>query len=290
MKSTNKTPIEKYQSTERDLSDVLSEVGIDELLEDVTFLAGCVNRYKMLQQITEKPRSAPEIEEELGVSQATRQRNLQKLEEEYLISYSPTEHQFSRLPAGQILIEAFEDLLASVHTANKLKSFYSHLPETVQHEFVDLDLQTLQSCRITVGGTVNPYLPMKRVLSLIRRSDQLYWFAPMINPLYAESIETQVSHGLEYESVGTENVYKGLKADHPSVFDTFSKSKTAQLLVSDTLPEFNVGLLDDRIFIIAYDQHMRTHSVLEATTEHRPVYEWGKRLYSMCRQEAELYG
>lgn len=131
-------------------------------LDDVSFLARSVHRVEVLRTLASGPRSRPELHEVAGIPQPTLGRILGGFEDRAWVERDGREYALT--PLGGLVFEAFEELLDTVETVQRLGDVLVQLPT----DEMDFDIREFADATIWVpepGDT----------LSHIRRMEEV-WF------------------------------------------------------------------------------------------------------------------
>ena len=255
-----------------------------ERLDEITSLSRSPTRFEILDLICDSPRSRAELQRELDIHRTTLQKNLGELVAKNWVEDVPTENIYRALPAGRIITESVHETMADFRAADKLGMFLAQLPETPP-----VRADVFRTCDVTLCESHGAYAPMERFVELVNDADFFRGFAPVFNPFYVEALGARIADGCDFEIIGPPDVFEAIRIDRPKAFETAVNAESTRLLVADDVPQFGLGLLEGTVVVAAYDEHMRTHSILEACDEREELVEWAERQYDTQREAAKEY-
>jgi predicted transcriptional regulator len=131
-------------------------------LDAVEFLARSENRVRALATLATGPCDRSDLVEAVGVSRVTAQRMLDDFVRHGWVTVTVEDRTYRATRTGSIISEAFEALLDTVDTTQRLAAVVPWLPP----EF-DVDLRRLTDARITLPTHGDPTAPVRRSTELM---------------------------------------------------------------------------------------------------------------------------
>lgn len=253
-------------------------------LDEIESFSRCPIQFRILELLGDSARSRADLQQTLGVHRTTVRKHLERLEKANRVEEVPAENTYRISPTGRIVVRSVRRTITDFRTANRLGDALSRLPESPP-----ANAPTLRTCDVTPCDSNDPYAPVERFVALVGVTETFRGFVPVCNPMYVEPFDARIAAGHDFEIVGTPHVFESIRSKHPDTFETALEVASTRLLVVENLPQFGVALFDDTAVIAAYDEDMRTHSLLEACDEQQELVEWIEQQYETQRQAAIPY-
>lgn len=252
---------------------------VEELIKKIECLVVSHNRLRIMYLLANSPLTISDMQEALGVHRTTLGRNINKLKKMNLVSSSPTENLYRLTIEGEMIIDAFDELIETTRDAKRLGSFLSRIPEAIPVKREHLD-----SVRITCPETGDPLASMSRLFELFETATHIRGSIPVLGPMEGNVIIDQISDHTRVTLILRSTTYESLRTNHPQLFTSLWTDGAADLLVSEELPSYGLFLLDEMAVITAYDDDMRIHSILE-TRELQDLVNWvGNQIEEQCEK------
>jgi predicted transcriptional regulator len=248
-------------------------------LERLEFLVASPNRYRLLRSLSEGGASPDALGEELDMPRSTLRRNLTALEEQGYVSQVVTENRYETTVAGEVAYEAVEDALARIELGASLRPFLARFPAELP-----VDPGALTSCEVTVSTTETPFEPLYHVRRTVTDASSVRGFVPTINPLYVETLRDRVGGDPTLEVVAPPESYDAASPDYDEAQAAIDAADDVTLYESTSVPEYALGIVDGTVLLGAFDERMRTHSVLE--TAGSELRQWAVETYDEIRATA----
>ncbi len=242
-------------------------------LERLGFLTASPNRYRLLGALSADAASADALGEQLDLPRSTLQRNLTALQEQGYVSHAVTENRYEITVAGELAFEAVEDALSTVTLAASLGPFFERFPTELP-----VGTDALIECDITVSTTDTPFEPLYHVRRSVLDATDVRGFVPTINPLYLDTLRKCVDEELQVEVVAPPTAYESPTPDYDETLDALETADNVVLHESNAVPEYALGIVDETVFLGAFDERMRTHSVLAAPSQ-PDLLTWAEEKY-----------
>lgn len=258
------------------------DASLDRQLDPVRFLASTPVRLHILEALAEGPLSKGRLRDELGVPRTTLRRNLAALSERHWVTEDLETNRYRLSVAGRFAVERFSDAVAALDTASTAGAFLGQFPEELP-----VDTETLSRLSFRTVTRQDPHRPVTAVRDALAESDQLHCFTPVLNPVYVPVVTELVAEGFEFHVVAPSSLYETCERNHPEALATLQGAETAKLRVNDAIPEFGLGLLDDRLLLGAHDERMQPHAVAAASREIESLEEWATDRYSRYLESSE---
>ncbi|UPV75911.1 helix-turn-helix domain-containing protein [Halorussus limi] len=249
-------------------------------LERLEFLTTSPNRSRLLESLSESAASPDALGEELELPRSTLRRNLTALEKQGYVSCAATENRYEITVAGELAYEAVENALSTIELAASVGPFFERFPTELP-----VDTDALTACDITVSTTETPFEPLYHVRRNVINATSVTGFVPTINPLYLETLRECVSEDLTLEIVAPPTGYESARSEFDETLATLEAADSIGLYESSAVPEYALGIVDGTVLLGAFDERMRTHSVLEAPSQSE-LLAWAEEQYDEVRATA----
>jgi predicted transcriptional regulator len=132
----------------------------EEPLSDVDFLARSEHRVAVLARLADGPRTRRDIHDETGISQPTLGRVFGDFEDRHWVRRRG--HEYALTPAGELVWEAFADVLDTVETVQRLDGVLEWLPA----DELGFDLRALADATVTRPQPGNALAHLSRLEEL----------------------------------------------------------------------------------------------------------------------------
>lgn len=249
-------------------------------LEDIEFLARSVHRATVLDAVAREPRSRADLLALTGVSQSTMSRMLREFEARNWIRRDGSEYEAT--PTGAFVAGGLWELVERVHVEQTLRDVWELLPD----ETSGFTLEMVADAVVTVADADDPYRPVNRFLALVRDTGAFRFAGfnvALLQPCKDELCR-QILDGMPAELIDPPNVVQYIRATCPDQFAETLESGDLTIRVHDDLPQYGIGLFDDRIAISGYDPTTGTVKVL-VDTDAPDAREWAETVYETYRRE-----
>jgi len=242
---------------------------MESALADIEFLALSPNRVSVLRLLAEERHTRRDLAVTTGASQATLGRILRDFEERSWIER--VDGAYVATATGELVADAFLDLLSVVETEHDLRPIVEYLPTAA----LGFDLRRLGDATITVPSGTKPNAPIRRVLDLLRESSSVRVFSHAFNEGSLDVIERRVTDGeMTFEGVFSRDAIdavaddEGLRRRLTSLLD----APEASLRVRDDDIPVATTVADDVVHLLLRD----VNGVLQASvdTDDRAVSDW----------------
>lgn len=247
---------------------------------DVAFVARSNNRVRVLAELTDAPRTRRELRDRTDVSQPTLGRILDAFEERGWVR--PDGQAFALTPIGRCFAEAFDDLLSSVATLQRLQPLATRLPLGE----MDFDLRRLADARITAPSSTDSSAHFRRERALLATRDRIRFLCTEAHPDTIETYRDWVAEGGSLDAVIAGDAIDAARAD-PEMGPL-----VADLLASDrvTISRYDgpvtvmLGRLDEKASIVPLDDSGVPCAFIES--EEAAVVDWVTRTLDRHAAEA----
>lgn len=238
-------------------------------LDDVEFLALSPNRVAVLQSLATGARTRSDLAEETGASQATLGRILADFEERVWVRR--VDGQYEVTATGELVADAFSDLLDALDLERDLRSIVESLPT----ESLSFDLSHLADAEITVPTQTRPNAPLQRLLELERGADDVRAFSHAFNEqTLSLTAEEAASGGFGFRGVFSASAIDALTSDRAlrERLQTLIDSDAASVRVREAGVPVAATIVDDRVHLLVRDDSGVLRASIE--TDDPAVFEW----------------
>lgn len=249
-------------------------------IDDIGYLARSEHRVPTLVALTIRPRSRSELWEMTGVSSSTIRRTLNEFEDRNWIR--KTGYQYEATQLGAFIASAMADVIEQVETERKLRNIWHWLPSEAHGFSIDMCSDAI----VTVADADDPYGPVNRFLSLIRETDRFRFAGfdvALLEPCKADLCQ-RINDGMVTEIINPPRVARYIRANCPELFSETLESGNLTVKLHDDLPNYGVGLFDQRVAITSYDpDSVMVRVVVDMDTQE--AREWAESTYESFRRK-----
>jgi len=256
----------------------------EEPLVDVDFLARSEHRVAVLTRLADGPRTRRDLHGETGISQPTLGRVFGDFEDRHWVERRG--HEYALTPGGELVWEAFGDLLDTVETVQRLDGVAEHLPA----DELGLDLRVFGDATITTPEPGNALAHLTRLEELWYGStrarvvlDMVPPGSPVDNQNRADWFEAGDQH---YEAINTAEMLDPVLAD-PEIAELFrvglSSPRMHLYRYEGEIPVI-FGMADGTAFIAPKDEDGVPVALVESTDER--VLSWVDEQWETYRAQS----
>jgi predicted transcriptional regulator len=248
--------------------------------DDIAFLVGSDSRVRVLRLLHEQPLRPTELVDRCTCTRETVQRTLSGFGD--LGWVDKTDKRYHTTLAGDMVLEAYEDLSSVVSDVHDLRPFLEHASE----EFHDVPPGVLSSTTITTATTENPHAPINRYIELMSDGyvDRFRGVTPIVSGIFNQASESAIGATTDMELVIDESVLERSRTDYEGALQTaYDLDQFTLYLASEPL-EFGVAIIDDVAWLGAYDDNGNLVACVDG--EHPRLHEWAVSVYERQREAA----
>jgi len=252
-------------------------------LSDAEFLARTEHRIPVLGALSTEPRERRELEELAGVSRTTIGRTLRAMERRRWVEQDGDRYEAT--PLGAFVASSVEEFVEQLETEQQLRDVWDLLPTEEGFDVADC-----VDAVVTVAESDDPYAPVNRWVALLDASGRLRFvgsdvglFEPSKNDL-----RRFVLDGMQAEIVDPPEHARYITSTYPDYVEAMLETGNLTVRVHDDVPEYGVGILDDRVVVCGVHPEDGTARVL-VDTDARSVREWATEIYERYRRESRPY-
>jgi len=259
-------------------------------LDDIDFLARSAHRVRVLRTLAEGPRTRPDLHEETGVSQPTLGRVLGSFGERNWVERRGREYALT--PFGDLLVEAFEDLLDTVETVQRLGDVLGQLP-TGEMEF---DLREFRDATVHTPDSGDTLSHIRRMEEVWLGADRARLLGSTLGPMSPEERRAHAVDALDGERraetiVSASMLERGIElmteVEMTSLAREFLESGRAKGYLYDGPIPVILAIADDTAMLAPTAENGIPTAVIE--TENETVRSWVEtRLDEYREQSVEL--
>lgn len=250
-------------------------------IDDVAYLARSEHRVDALVAMTTRPRNRSELCELTGVSSSTIRRTLGEFEDRSWIRKEGYRYETTQL--GAVIASGIEELLGRVETERSLRDVWRWLPD----EVTEFPVETWSDMTVTVAEPDSPYRPVNRFTSLLRGTNGFRFLGPevaLMEPCL-DVLHRLLDDGVDITLVDRPSCHTYFFSTYPEQSTEMLKRDNFTVLEHDDLPQYGIGLLDDRVALSCYQQDCGTVKAL-IDTDAPLVREWAESVYASFESEA----
>ncbi|WP_265111044.1 helix-turn-helix transcriptional regulator [Halosolutus halophilus] len=253
-------------------------------LEDTEFLVRSEHRVKALGALARRPQSRADLRTRTEVSRSTIGRTLREFEERQWIRRDG--HQFEATQLGAFVASGMQELIERIEIEHTLRDIWEWLPSEASGFTIEMASEAV----VTDAGADDPYGPVNRFVSLLRKTDRFRFVGydvALLEPCKDE-LSQRILDGMRTEIIDPPSVAKYVLAAHRDHCSAPLESGNLTVLVHDNVPSYGVSLFDDRIAISGYNPDSGTVQVL-LDTDASEAREWAESTYEAYRRGARPF-
>lgn len=261
----------------------MTESAREDALNEIDFLARSANRVKLLHELLDSGRlERDDVKACCEASRTTLQRNLDALCEHGWIQN--TNRTYALTPSGEIVIEAFSELVETIQLERELQPVLNWLPTSE----LDIDLTTLSNATVITPDPSNPYAPVNRHIDAMESTDRFRCMLPAIG-LQPMTIahERIVDNGCTHEIIVDRGVAETLRSDpsYAGLIDEMTETGRCHVYTYGGDLSFYLGLTDDVVQIGVEDDEGVPRGLVEIDATSGDVRERAERIYADYKQQ-----
>ena len=250
-------------------------------LSEIEFLARSEHRVTALAALAERPQSRADLQALTEASASTIGRTLREFEERKWISKDG--HQFEATQLGAFVASGMQALIERLETEQKLRNVWQVLPT----EASGITIEMGSNAVVSVAKADDPYAPVNRFVSLLRKTDRFRFVGHEIALLEPckDEFSQRILDGMQTEIIDPPSVARYILSTYKDHCAEPLKSGTLTVRLHNELPPYGVSLFDDRIAISCYNPDSGSVEVL-LDTDAPETREWAESTYDTYRREA----
>lgn len=249
--------------------------------EDVAFLVGSETRVAVLRAVAESPRRPTDLAAECSCARETAQRTLSAFLDRGWVEKA--DGRYRSTPAGDLVLEGYDDLATAVAHAARLEKFFTHV-----HADAVPPSSVLDELDVTESTEKNPHAPIDRYLALLGSDpiDRFRGVTPIVSRVLNDAAEAVIGPETDVELVVDRAVLRTSRTEFADATRTAAELDGFCLYVAPEPLEFGLAIVDDHAFVGAYDDSGNLVASVDGTAE--PFVEWAVDLYRTYRERADL--
>jgi predicted transcriptional regulator len=229
---------------------------LDDRLAAVQSLAGTPVRLRVLDALADGPLSRPRLSEAVDAPRTTLHRNLETLADHHWVTHDPTTDEYSLTPAGRLARRGLREALDPLDTARRAGRFLRECAADLPVTADDLAAMT-----VVTATESDPHRPVSWLHSHVAETDRLRAVVPAAGPANVVPLADFVAEGLTLELVVGEGFLDPVRREFGDRLAALRRAETATVAVLPDPPAFGLALLPAYVFVVAYDDRLRSHSI-----------------------------
>jgi predicted transcriptional regulator len=218
--------------------------------------------------------------EEIDASRTTVGRNLAALEDQGWIHRTNAHCAITR--QGELVAEAFGDLVETVRLADKLQPFMQWVPDGA----LDLDLRLLADADVVLAEPGNPWAMINRHVQLIKQMEQARGILPFTGSHATEASNEQVvENGARGELVVEPEIADLYRSapEYTELWEEMVATGRFELFVYDGTIPYALCVFDDTVQIVVAEGD-EPRALLETAAD--DVREWAMETYRRYKRQS----
>lgn len=217
--------------------------------EHVRFLASSPNRISLLEALDDGPLQPAELVDRLSLSRSATQRNLRELTDRGWVRR--VDAGYTCTVGGRLVLAVYNDLTATV----RLVEEYGESLEPLAEAGLSLSPAVLECATVTTATGNDPHAPIRHYVESVKELD-LSWFrgvVPVVSPLFNEAHQPLLTARGDAELVLGSAAFSASQTEYEAEFDAALAAEELSLYVHPDPLSFGLSIVDDRIFLGAYE-------------------------------------
>lgn len=247
--------------------------------DNIEYLTSSSNRVAVLRSLVEGPGKPSELRDMLGIPRSTFQRILSELQDRNWAEKK--DGSYSATPLGKYVEGYFSDCVETTSTLNRLEAFFEYVPFSE----IDVGFEALVESEVTVPDTYSPHAPMERVLDALEDADEVRAVSHVITERASKAFHEAVLDGTTVVNVIERSVAESIFTRYDDRIEEVRGTGRTETHVYDSEFPFGLCIMDDTVFVSAYDDDGISRATLENDTDE--MLEWAERYHERYRKEAE---
>lgn len=244
----------------------------DNLLVDI------VKRASLFELLSDGPREANELVENLDMSRSTVHRTTHSFVENGLVRESDAGFELTGF--GDAVADEVTDFRTRVASANKLEEFLN----TIEPTDVDVPIERFADADVTHPKPRQPHFAVKRIIELIEESESLQIFSSVISPFYIDVAYREIMAGTEIDVIFDQQIVEIIASEYAERATEAARTGKFEIRVRDDVP-FELFVFDGCIGMAAHDDNGIARVFVE--TDSPEAVEWAEGVYESYRDAAE---
>lgn len=255
---------------------------MDDVLEEIEFLALSGNRIDVLNAVCDGARTRRELAELTGASQPTLGRVLRDFDERNWVERTPDG--YAATATGRLVAGGITDLYEILETESKLRDIVEWLPTDV----MTFDLRRLHDATIVVPTQTRPSAPVRQVTGLVQHADRVRVVSHAFNERTLEGIrERTVEQGGTFEGVFSASAIEPVAEDavlRRQLRDLLTAANAEIRICDDDVP-LAVTVADGVVNLLVRDDNGMLQASLQS--DDAGVCQWATELHQRYWQDAQ---
>ncbi len=249
--------------------------------EDIAFLVGSETRVTILRAVVESPHRPTELATECSCARETAQRTLSGFLDRGWVE--KTDGCYRSTPAGDLVLDEYDDLETAVTHAARLGSFFTHVDDDAVPPASVLDELTF-----TESTAESPHAPIDRYLTVLETDpvDRFWGITPIVSRVFNDAAEEAIGPDTDVELIIDGDVLRTSRAEFGDATRTAAELDGFRLYVTPEPLEFGSTLVDSHAFVGAYDDSGNLVATVDGDADR--FVEWTADLFRTCRERADL--
>lgn len=250
--------------------------------DHAAFLAGSVNRIRVLRELRERPGRGAELAKRCSLPRSTIHRCLDGVTTRGWARKADGNYRLTT--SGALVLGAYEDLVETIEVTGEHEGVLRHLGRVAR----TLPVGALSEATVIEATPESPHATMEhyeRVYADVS-PDRFRGMVPIVSHVFNEINRPLVERGVEMEVVIDGSVLETARETHPEAHELGIESRNFTIYVHPESVSFGLAIFDDdRVLVGAYDDQGNPRACLDGTGD--TLVEWATGTYERYRREAK---
>lgn len=251
----------------------------DESERGIRYLSGSSTRVAVLDRVCEGATQPATLVESTGVSRTTVHRTLTDLVDRDWVRR--VDGGYAATAAGALAVDAYQNAQTTFRTLERVKPFLARAETAVD----ELEIEWFRAATLSTATESNPHQPLEWYADRLERvdGDRVRGTSPVISRQILETYVPLVDRGVPTELIIGESTYADVAEQYPDELRTLLSQRHYHLYVTTEVPSLGVTLVDETVFLGAYDDGQFVATV---ESSDRRLRKWAARRYREWREGA----
>lgn len=253
---------------------------LDEVQENLKFLASSGVRSKIMLSLKEGPKNLSELREGIVLRSSTILHGTNELEKRHMV-YKKGDH-YILSSTGKILTSKLIDMVKSVAVTKRFEKLWNgHQIEGIPEDLI-LEIGSLINSSLIESETTDITRTHSNFIEILSYSKKFSGVSPFFHPEFPNLLVALVSKGVETQLIVTKSIMNKLyelAAQDPETFTKISSQENFELWLIEEDVKFALTVNDKVIsFGLVLDNGTYDYS-MDLVSEDRDAILWGEKLF-----------
>ena len=249
---------------------------------DIAYLVGSESRLSILRALSVAGVRPTDLADRCGCARETAQRTLAGFSDRGWVE--KRERCYHLTPAGEMVLERYDDLEQTVEVTDRLGPFLNHAGDIAR----ELPPSMYGDLTVKTATAENPHAALNRCLTVLGDDpvDRLRGINPIVSGVFNRAAEAVIGPETAVELVIDQGVLETSQESYPEALQRAFDLTNMRLYLSPEPLDFGLTIVDDRAVVGAYDGD---NNLVAGVDGDDPMFvEWVTERFVDWRDRAQL--